>query len=198
MICASLVLLHPLLSLTHWIFRSLMLPYKSSSHSANHVRCASLRSGGNEFVIPLCGMKKQTTGPMARWKCTPSACGISPGGGDLLYPYLSADLSRSTHSRRIKSPRRGKVVAPATKRGAFPRTHNPIAKPPGLSSRGFIIPFPSGGKGQGLYPHITVLHISSHPAWRDEGGVIGEARLFSGLPWPGVRGGILQPVSFPP
>ncbi len=40
MICASLALLHPLLSLTHWIFRSLMLPYKSSSHSANHVRCA--------------------------------------------------------------------------------------------------------------------------------------------------------------
>ena len=45
MICASLALLQPLLSLTHWIFRSLMLPYKSSSHSANHVRCASLRSG---------------------------------------------------------------------------------------------------------------------------------------------------------
>ena len=45
MICASLALLHPLLSLTHWIFRSLMLPYKSSSHSANHVCCASLRSG---------------------------------------------------------------------------------------------------------------------------------------------------------
>ena len=37
--CASLALLHPLLSLTHWIFRSLMLPYKSSSHSANCVRC---------------------------------------------------------------------------------------------------------------------------------------------------------------
>jgi len=48
MICASLALLHPLLSLTHWIFRSLMLPYKSSSHSANHVRCASLRSGSKE------------------------------------------------------------------------------------------------------------------------------------------------------
>ena len=31
MICASLVLLQPLLSLTHWIFGSLMLPYKSSS-----------------------------------------------------------------------------------------------------------------------------------------------------------------------
>ena len=30
--------LHPLLSLTHWIFGSLMLPYKSSSHSAKYVR----------------------------------------------------------------------------------------------------------------------------------------------------------------
>ena len=29
--CASLALLQPLLSLTHWIFGSLMLPYKSSS-----------------------------------------------------------------------------------------------------------------------------------------------------------------------
>ena len=48
MICASLALLHPLLSLTHWIFRSLMLPYKSSSHSANHVCCESLRSGSKE------------------------------------------------------------------------------------------------------------------------------------------------------
>ncbi len=44
--CASLVLLHPLLSLTHWIFGSLSLPYKSSSHSAKCVRCASLRPGG--------------------------------------------------------------------------------------------------------------------------------------------------------
>ena len=38
MICASLALLHPLLSLTHWIFGSLMLPYKSSSRSAKYVR----------------------------------------------------------------------------------------------------------------------------------------------------------------
>ena len=38
MICASLALLHPLLSLTHWIFGSLMLPYKSSSHSAKYAR----------------------------------------------------------------------------------------------------------------------------------------------------------------
>ena len=38
MICALLALLHPLLSLTHWIFGSLMLPYKSSSHSAKYAR----------------------------------------------------------------------------------------------------------------------------------------------------------------
>ena len=31
MICASLSLLHPLLSLTHWIFGALSLPYKPSS-----------------------------------------------------------------------------------------------------------------------------------------------------------------------
>ena len=49
-LCAA-PLLHPLLSLTHWIFRSLMLPYKSSSHSANHVRCASLRSGGRRLAV---------------------------------------------------------------------------------------------------------------------------------------------------
>ena len=44
-------LLHPLLSLTHWIFRSLMLPYKSSSHSAKCVRCASLCSGGRRLAV---------------------------------------------------------------------------------------------------------------------------------------------------
>ena len=42
MICASLALLHPLLSLTHWIFRSLVLPYKSSSHSASSAVTDSL------------------------------------------------------------------------------------------------------------------------------------------------------------
>ena len=49
--CASLALLHPLLSLTHWIFRSLMLPYKSSSHSAKCVCCASLRSGDRRLAV---------------------------------------------------------------------------------------------------------------------------------------------------
>ncbi len=47
--CASLALLQPLLSLTHWIFRSLMLPYKSSSHSAKCVCCAPLRSGAADW-----------------------------------------------------------------------------------------------------------------------------------------------------
>ena len=51
MICASLALLQPLLSLTHWIFRLLMLPYKSSSHSAKCVRCASDRSGGRRLAV---------------------------------------------------------------------------------------------------------------------------------------------------
>ena len=53
-----------------------------------------------QFFMPPAAAKAEnhTTGPGARWKCTPSACGISPGGGDLLSPYLSADLSRSTHS----------------------------------------------------------------------------------------------------
>ena len=51
--CASLALLHPLLSLTHWIFRSLMLPYKSSLHSAKCVRCASLRSGGRRLAVRI-------------------------------------------------------------------------------------------------------------------------------------------------
>ena len=51
--CASLALLHPLLSLTHWIFRSLMLPYKSSSNTAKCVRCASLRSGGRRLAVRI-------------------------------------------------------------------------------------------------------------------------------------------------
>ena len=49
--CASLALLQPLLSLTHWIFRSLMRPYRSSSHSAKCVRCAPLRSGGRRLAV---------------------------------------------------------------------------------------------------------------------------------------------------
>ena len=65
--CAALALLHPLLSLTHWIFRSLMLPYKSSSHSAKCVRCAPLRSEGAADWRP---------GP--RWSILSMLCPVHP------------------------------------------------------------------------------------------------------------------------
>jgi hypothetical protein len=39
------------------------------------------------FTAALTGRENRQTGPAARWKCTPSAYGISPGGGDLLYAY---------------------------------------------------------------------------------------------------------------
>ena len=128
---------------------------------------------------------------------------LAPKGETTHYDLCVALLLQimfAVHARGASNLSPLSTFGPAGRQPSSPigACHNPIAKPPGLSSRGFMIPFPSGGKGQGLYPHITVLHISSHPAWRDEGGVIGEARLFSGLPWPGVRGGILQPVSFPP
>ena len=40
----------------------------------------------------------------ARWKCTPSAYGTSPGGGGLLSTYRSANLSRSVFSGGKSSP----------------------------------------------------------------------------------------------
>ena len=83
------------------------------------------------------------------------------------------------------------------------RVHNGVSishgkTPQDFRPGGFAHPCPSGGKGLGLYPQITVLRLSNHPAWRDEGGVMNEVKPFSGLPWPGVRGGILPPVSFQP
>ena len=72
--CASLALLHPLLSLTHWIFRSLMLPYKSSSHSAKCVRCAP----------------KGATTPL-------SPCGLSP-------PPERSDATLLHNLRRSRAP----------------------------------------------------------------------------------------------
>ena len=71
MICASLVLLHPLLSLTHWIFRSLMLPYKSSSlvqimfavhrfaqgmAAASPLRVVDCRWRGNKYKVSVTGL----------------------------------------------------------------------------------------------------------------------------------------------
>ena len=66
--CASLALLHPLLSLTHWIFKSLMLPYKSSSHSEKCVRCAPLRSGGRRLAV-----RTVMENPIGALLCTPFA-----------------------------------------------------------------------------------------------------------------------------
>ena len=40
-------LVHPLLSLTHWIFRSLMLPYKSSSLVQNVFAVHRFAQGGD-------------------------------------------------------------------------------------------------------------------------------------------------------
>ena len=58
--CALLALPHPLLSLTHWIFRSLMLPYKSSSLVQNvfAVHCfaqgaADWRSGPRWSILSV-------------------------------------------------------------------------------------------------------------------------------------------------
>ena len=107
MICASLALLHPLLSLTHWIFRSLMLPYKSSSHSANHVRCASLRSGGRRLAV-----RKTIEYQIGALPCTPfpAAREFAPVGSMSLdsrvawLPCESSSLATPTSRGHYKAP----------------------------------------------------------------------------------------------
>ena len=49
--CASLALLQPLLSLTHWIFRLLMLPYKSSSLVQNVFAVHRFDRGGRRLAV---------------------------------------------------------------------------------------------------------------------------------------------------
>ena len=49
--CALLALPHPLLSLTHWIFRSLMLPYKSSSLVQNVFAVHRFARGGRRLAV---------------------------------------------------------------------------------------------------------------------------------------------------
>ena len=83
--CASLALLHPLLSLTHWIFGSLMLPYKSSSHSAKCVRCASLRSGAADW----------RSGP--RWSILSVLCPVHP------FPLRGTSPQGETRDMREKT-----------------------------------------------------------------------------------------------
>ena len=112
MICASLALLHPLLSLTHWIFRSLMLPYKSSSHSANHVRCASLRSGGRRLAVRIA--MENHIGAMPRTPF-PASRDFAPVGSMSLdsrvawLPYESSSFATSRGNERYEEKNRGVI-----------------------------------------------------------------------------------------
>ena len=112
MICASLALLHPLLSLTHWIFRSLMLPYKSSSHSANHVRCASLRSGGRRLAVRKTieyqiGALPRTPFPAAREFAPVGSMSLDSRVAWL--PYESSSFATSRGNERYEEKNRGVI-----------------------------------------------------------------------------------------
>ena len=92
--CASLALLHPLLSLTHWIFRSLMLPYKSSSHSAKCVRCASLPlKGQGQRVQRVQKVQRVQRGRIA-----------AEGGNDFICRLTAASGKRIADSRPTSTP----------------------------------------------------------------------------------------------
>ena len=68
-------------------------------------------------MLPLAA--KTVKPGFARWKCTPSAYGTSPGGGGLLSAFLSANLCRSFYSAARISPSGGDAAA-GGRRGAFP------------------------------------------------------------------------------
>ena len=115
MICASLALLQPLLSLTHWIFRSLMLPYKSSSHSAKCVRCASLQSGGRRLAVRTAmehhiGVLSRTPFPASR--DFPSRGNEKMGGTGYCVTYDTDSQSRNAPCVpfRGRGPRSGEGV----------------------------------------------------------------------------------------
>ena len=66
------------------------------------------------------GSENRTTGPAARWKCTPIPLrGLPPKGGSLLSAFLSANLSQSLYSAARISPS-GEDAAAGGRRGAFP------------------------------------------------------------------------------
>ena len=118
--CASLALLHLLLSLTHWIFRSLMLPYKSSSHSAKCVRCASLRPGGRRLAVRTAmehhiGALPRTPFPASR--DFPSRGNEKIGGTGYCVTYDTDSQSRnadfiSIARRAIRNPQRRRRCRP--------------------------------------------------------------------------------------
>ena len=130
--CASLALLHPLLSLTHWIFRSLMLPYKSSSHSAptvvtdsldfqvadaplqiqfasaKCVRCASLRSGGRRLAVRTA--MEHSIGALPR---TPfPASRDFPSRGNKKFEEKNRESYTSCTTPAFRTPQPGRAVAP--------------------------------------------------------------------------------------
>ena len=70
-------------------------------------------------IQPPTGVKNRQTGPAARWKCTPSAYGTSPGGGGLLSAYPCDNLSCSIY-RRWKTSPFGGSTSEGGDRGAFP------------------------------------------------------------------------------
>ena len=110
-LCAA-PLLHPLLSLTHWIFRSLMLPYKSSSHSANHVRCASLRSGGRRLAVRKTieyqiGALPRTPFPAAREFAPVGSMSLDSRVAWL--PYESSSFATSRGNERYEEKNRGVI-----------------------------------------------------------------------------------------
>ena len=94
-----------------------------------------------QYICCLGGSENRTTGPAARWKCTPiPACGgTSPGGGSLLSASLNANLCRPFYSAARTSPSGGGAVG---RRGAFPSRQR----------RGCMV-FPSPARAVCLFSH---------------------------------------------
>ena len=83
--CASLALLHPLLLLTHWIFGSLMLPYKSSSLVQNVFAVHRFAQGAADW----------RSGP--RWSILSVLCPVHP------FPLRGTSPQGETRDMRAKT-----------------------------------------------------------------------------------------------
>ena len=120
--CASLALLHPLLSLTHWIFRSLMLPYKSSSHSAKCVRCAP-QGDTTTLAAPGCvNLKNPTAMRPVNPKNPPRPAASAPFGTAY---HLSARSSVGWQKESALMGRLGALLRPTWRSYAGPpQWHN--------------------------------------------------------------------------
>ena len=120
--CASLALLHPLLSLTHWIFRSLTLPYKSSSHSAKCVRCAP-QGDTTTLAAPGCvNLKNPTAMRPVNPKNSPRPAASAPFGTAY---HLSARSSVGRQKESALMGRLGALLRPTWRSYAGPpQWHN--------------------------------------------------------------------------